>query len=343
MATIPELSAWVPVPAWDDATVADGSEMNLTPEALVQRDNFVLDAANAAQTTANTAVTNAATAQTAATTAQTAASAARQMTGRNLLMNCGLPINQRGFAGGALAANVYGYDRWKGGSGGCNVTINASTGVYTHTSGPLLQIVEAPDKAWGVPLTISVEDPSGTVSVSVGGASGSITAGSGRRGVTLTPSGSGNMNVQLTATGVTYSRPQLERGNVATAFDTRPYWDELARCSAYYEKSYDVATAPGTGTRLGAHLSGILNGFFVASGSVKFQYPKRGTPIIAVYAARSGASSAASEISTGGTFVADRTASASQQSQRAFMLGLANTGATGGNTVEVQWTADAEL
>lgn len=158
------------------------------------------------------------------------------ISGKNMLMNCGVPINQRVFGGGALTAGTYGYDRWKAGTGGCNVTINASTGVFTHTSGPLQQIVESPLLAWGQPLTISVENPSGSIAVSVGGATGTITSGSGRRGVTLTPSGSGNMTVQLSAAGVTYSRPQLERGTGATAFDARPAAQEMALCRRYFER-----------------------------------------------------------------------------------------------------------
>lgn len=157
------------------------------------------------------------------------------LAGDNMLINCGVPINQRGFAGGALAAGAYGYDRWKAGTGGCNVTINATTGVFTHTSGPLQQIVEAPQLAWGQPLTISVENPSGSISVSVGGATGTITAGTGRRGVTLTPSGSGNMTVQLTAAGVTYSRPKLERGSVPTTFAPRLQALEVALCQRYFQ------------------------------------------------------------------------------------------------------------
>ncbi|WP_286068798.1 hypothetical protein [Stenotrophomonas sp. 57] len=163
--------------------------------------------------------------------------------GSNMLINCGLPINQRAFAGGALSAGAYGYDRWKAGAGGCNVTINATTGVFTHTSGPLQQIVEAPQLAWGQPLTISVENPSGSISVSVGGATGTITAGSGRRGVTLTPSGSGNMTVQLSATGVTYSRPKLERGSAATPFEHRPVALEQLLCQRYYWRSGTFASA----------------------------------------------------------------------------------------------------
>lgn len=55
---------------------------------------------------------------------------------KNLLINGDFAINQRSFAGGALAAGVYGYDRWKAGTGGCNVTLSGS--VLTHTSGPLV-------------------------------------------------------------------------------------------------------------------------------------------------------------------------------------------------------------
>lgn len=158
-----------------------------------------------------------------------------QLSGRNMLINCGIPVNQRGFAGGNLAAGVYGYDMWKAGSGGCNVSINPSNGVFTHNSGTLIQVIESPISAWGQPLTISVENPSGPISVSVGGASGTIPAGTGRLGVTVTPSGSGNMTVQLSASGVTYSRPQLERGSSASRFEFCNLSLELIKCKRYFE------------------------------------------------------------------------------------------------------------
>lgn len=156
--------------------------------------------------------------------------------GRNLLINAQGRINQRAFAGGALAAGVYGYDRWKAGTGGCNIAINATTGVFTHTSGPLVQVIEAPRVA-GQVVTFSVEDPSGPVGVNVDGVTGTISAGSGRRSLTLTvPSGStGNVTLTVTAVGVTYKNPQLEAGDAARSFDVRPVGLELALCQRYFE------------------------------------------------------------------------------------------------------------
>ncbi|MGE8252815.1 MAG: hypothetical protein ACN6RE_09150 [Stenotrophomonas sepilia] len=262
--------------------------------------------------------------------------------GKNLLINCGVPINQRGFAGGSLAAGAYGYDRWKAGAGGCNVSINATTGVFTHTSGAIQQIVEAPQQAWGQALTFSVESPTGTLSVSVGGATGTITAGSGRRSVTVTPAGSGHMTVQITASGATYSRPQLERGSSATAFDVRPWAVEFALCQRYYEKSYNSNMAPGTADRTGSYRCGILNGFFLSAGSIPFAVQKRGAPAIAVYAARDGTVGNGSEVNNQGVFIANRALSTSFAGNSQFQVGGTNT-LTAGSLIEFHWTADAEL
>ena len=165
--------------------------------------------------------------------------------GRNMLINCGIPINQRGFVGGALAVNVYGYDRWKGGSGGCNVTINSSNGEFNHVSGALQQIVESPFDAWGKPLTFSVENLSAPITVSIGGSSGVIQPGQGRRSITVTPSGSGNMSVLIGASGATYYRPQLERGSVASPFEYRNDAIEWILCQRYFEAVGFIAVANG--------------------------------------------------------------------------------------------------
>jgi len=152
---------------------------------------------------------------------------------KNLLLNGALSINQRAFAGGALAAGVYGFDRWKAGTGGC--TVSVASGVVTLT-GPLVQVLEAPDLA-GQQVTVSVEDPSGNLTAIVDGVSGTITAGSGRRGVTLTvPAGStGNVTLQIAPTSGTrtFRRMQLERGPAATTYERRMLGAELALCQRY--------------------------------------------------------------------------------------------------------------
>jgi len=155
--------------------------------------------------------------------------------GDNMLISCGIPVNQSSFAGGSLAAGVYGYDMWKAGAGGCNLSISASTGVFNHVSGSIQQVIENPILAWGQPLTFSVENPSSNISVSIGGSTATITAGSGRQSVTVTPSGSGNMVVQITASGATYSRPKLERGTIATRFEPVPYSIDMLMVQRYFE------------------------------------------------------------------------------------------------------------
>jgi hypothetical protein len=84
----------------------------------------------------------------------------------------------------------------------------------------------------------------------------------------------------LNITGV-----QLEAGSVATPFERRPYGTELALCQRYFEKSYDMAVAPGTP----ASFAGALA--FVPYGSAanytnlpaSFKQTKRASPTVVVY------------------------------------------------------------
>ncbi len=206
---------------------------------------------------------------------------------KNLLINGDYAINQRGFAGGALAAGVYGHDRMKAGTGGCNYTVNATTGVITHTSGPIVQIIEAPRLA-STQVTVSVEDPSGTITVNIDGQTGSITSGAGRRGVALTlPSGStGNVTLTLTATGVTYKRVQVELGSTATPFEWRPAQIEMALCQRYYWKTFDQAIAPvqNSGSFKGgvAYIANFAGAGFVGM-RVAYPVKMRTTPSVTFY------------------------------------------------------------
>ncbi len=166
---------------------------------------------------------------------------ARETPQPNLLINGDWQINQRGFAGGALAAGVFGYDRWKADGGGAS--LNRSGFDLTLTSGAILQLVEP--ALWGVssfaqtPLCLSVEDlAGGSLNVALGSASGTIAAGSGRRAVMLTPAAgdSGNLTVRLApaAGAVTFRRIKLEFGATATPWPTRSQTQERQLCERYY-------------------------------------------------------------------------------------------------------------
>jgi hypothetical protein len=152
-----------------------------------------------------------------------------------------MQINQRGFAGGALAAGAYGFDRWKAGAGGADLTLAGFS--VTLATGTIVQPVEP--AAWGlsslagVPLTLSVEDASGgDLVVGIGSRSGTITAGAGRRSVMLTPAAgdSGILAVSLApaAGAVSFARVKLERGPVASHWSARPLAVEQALCRRYH-------------------------------------------------------------------------------------------------------------
>ncbi len=182
---------------------------------------------------------------------------------KNYLINGDFAINQRVFAGGALAAGVYGFDRWKAGTGGCNISLSA--GVLTHTSGPLVQVIEAPDLA-GKTITVSVDAlTGGNLTVNVEGVIGTIVAGSGRVGVAVAvPAGStGNVTLTLTPSSgaVTYKRVQVEMGSAATSFEWRPVGTELLLCQRYYSRFKSGGVFQGFG-------SGIISASTVCTSVV---------------------------------------------------------------------------
>lgn len=161
--------------------------------------------------------------------------------GQNLLINGDMQINQRGFAGGALAAGAYGFDRWKAGASGANLSLGGFT--VSLNTGAILQAVEP--AAWGISsfagmtLAVSVEGLSGgDLSVRVGSQSGTITAGAGRRFVTLAPApgDSGPLAVSLApvAGAVSLARVKLEIGRLATHWSPRPIVAEQQLCRRYH-------------------------------------------------------------------------------------------------------------
>ncbi len=171
----------------------------------------------------------------------------------NLLINGDFQINQRGFANGAMAANTYGFDRWKAGTVGADVSLSGYT--MTLNSGTLVQVVE-PVMAGvtsfaNIAVTISLEDPSADVTVIVGSTSGTIRAGTGRQSVMLVPAAGdvGDLPLKMTAAApgsVTFARVKLELGSVATAWRARLFPAEYALCQRYFQASAPFGQNPAT-------------------------------------------------------------------------------------------------
>ena len=161
----------------------------------------------------------------------------------NLLINGDYNINQRAFAGGALAAGVYGYDRWKAGAAGADCSVDGS-GVMTLNSGELTQIIETAGVN-GQAISLSVDNlAGGDLDIDVEGVGGTISAGSGRKNARIViPSGStGNLTVILSpASGVvTFSRVKLELGSYASAWYPVDRAVELQRALRYFYR-LDIA------------------------------------------------------------------------------------------------------
>jgi hypothetical protein len=200
---------------------------------------------------------------------------------QNLLLNPRFQVNQRGFAGGPLAAGAYGFDRWKAGAGGCE--ISAANDVVSHVSGTLIQVVEAAmwDRWPLAPMVLSVDSlTGGDLNVTCGSASGTITAGAGRRSFAFTrPNSAANFSIELTpaAGPVTYRWPMLELGVQAGAWRARPLAEELRLCERYLQV---------WGGQGGAANQTIAPGFAGSATNTQclllFRAPLRTTPTVAL-------------------------------------------------------------
>ena len=84
---------------------------------------------------------------------------------------------------------------------------------------------------------------------------------------------------------------QLEEGSFATPFEQRPIGTELALCQRYYEKSYDMSTAPGTVTNSVGPDYGSVSGYATGGSTASvvlyqnssFKVTKRATPTVTLY------------------------------------------------------------
>lgn len=225
----------------------------------------------------------------------------------NLILNGDFLFNQRVFLGGAVAAGAYCFDRWKAGAGGATITAVAYD---VNVTGPITQVIEA--VAWGtttflgVPMTVSLEAPSANVDVSLGGATGTVTAGAGRRSVTLTPTIGGNITLSLQRSGggsVFFRRVKCEVGTVATPWTPRPYALEQALCGRYFvagaSTGYILGQADAASTWLAQFMA--FPGIMRAVPTLTFSNPHNADASLSVLVGtfRGGSTVAAASATTG--------------------------------------------
>ena len=149
---------------------------------------------------------------------------------RNLLINPGFTINQRGYVSGAATTvgNQYVLDRWFTPTTGQSVTWTDSVGVRTVTvpAGGIYQYLEPSAFTGTQTYTLSW---SGTATGYIYQAGPGFTTVSNGGSVTIP----GNVSTAVHFNNGTVSNPQLEPGPVATAFERRPIALELAMCKRY--------------------------------------------------------------------------------------------------------------
>jgi hypothetical protein len=98
--------------------------------------------------------------------------------------------------------------------------------------------------------------------------------------------------MSITSSAFHLTGVQLELGPVATPFEQRSYGQELALCQRYYEKTYDLATVPGTATQSGQITALAVNGAFTR-WRWTFKVEKRSAPSVTGYSPRTGSTSLA--------------------------------------------------
>jgi len=173
--------------------------------------------------------------------------------GTNLLINAAFSVNQRRFAGGALGEGVFGFDRWKGGPGGCSIT-RATDGTIT-LAGNIEQVIDAAQAAAefgaanlaGATLIFSVENPSAQLPVVIGSKSATVPAGSGRQAasVTLDSGETGNITLRLQpGAACSFKHVKLEVGAQATPWRAPLLDMEEYRCRRTYQRLATTGGAP---------------------------------------------------------------------------------------------------
>jgi len=178
----------------------------------------------------------------------------------------------------------------------------------------------------------------------------SIGAGSGRLGTAGTWTSSvlegvtGQTNhIATNGSNLRITGVQIEEGTSATPFEHLQFGQQLALCQRYYEKSYDINTAPATNATKGLELvAGTIDANQNFYQTVRFAVPKRANPSINFY--KSDGTANTWRYDRSGASNQSGTPSVGDNGDSSFYMRIPSTGATWVvATMSGQWTANAEL
>jgi len=156
---------------------------------------------------------------------------------KNIIINGGFTINQRGYVSAAtLAAGAYGHDRWKAGAGGGDYSFTqlaSNTTISIAANKTIIQVIE--DKnVFGTTYTLSW---TGTAQARYAVNSATPAGAYAASPIVITGQTVGTtMSVEFNAG--TLGNVDLEPGSIATSFPTRSYSQELALCQRYFVQYY---------------------------------------------------------------------------------------------------------
>lgn len=213
--------------------------------------------------------------------------------GQNLLINGSFQVNQRDFAGGALAAGVYGYDRWKAGALGALVSV--VDGVVSLLTGSLIQVIKSPGLD-GKTVTLSADVIGPEITGTIDGQSGPLPLA-----VVIGAGSVGNIEVEIDAgDGVDFADIKIEIGAAATDFQAQTDEAILLECLPYFWKTWVGGTmAEIAGPTAGA---GTYASRANSSGSimqkVAYPVPMISDPLKTVYSYVTGAAGMVRNVTT---------------------------------------------
>ncbi len=130
---------------------------------------------------------------------------------------------------------------------------------------------------------------------------------------------------------------QLEQGTVATPFERLSMNETVERCQRYYEKSYDLATAPGTATTVGA--VGFIDSSTGGYWPITYKTKKRVLGGVAIFSPATGAGDKYRDESS----AADFDAGSAYLGENGFRFGAAVGHGAGGEVLSFHWRADSEM